>query len=131
MSGTGAPGNGRDFETVIAAVLRTGVLTSVALLVLGTLLTFARHPGLWSAPLDLAASAGSTVPLADLPAGLAALRGSAVITLGLIVLVLTPVIRVAASLILFLRQRDRRFAAITGAVLLILLLSFLLGKVES
>jgi uncharacterized membrane protein len=52
----------------------------------------------------------------------------AVVVLGLLVLLVTPVVRVAVSIIAFLLERDWRYVLITSLVLLILLLSFALGK---
>ncbi|WP_229752591.1 DUF1634 domain-containing protein [Paenibacillus physcomitrellae] len=52
----------------------------------------------------------------------------AVIEAGLLLLILTPVLRVVVSLFVFLREKDYRFVAITALVLLILIISFALGK---
>jgi uncharacterized membrane protein len=42
--------------------------------------------------------------------------------------VLTPVLRVALSILLFLAQRDRTYVLITSTVLLLFLISFVIGK---
>lgn len=55
-------------------------------------------------------------------AGVAAGRPTSLIRLGILVLVLTPAARVALTLVLFVRQGDRFFVAVTGVVLAILLL---------
>ena len=47
----------------------------------------------------------------------------AVISLGLLLLIATPIMRVAASVLLFLAQRDYRYVAITLFVLAVLLIS--------
>jgi uncharacterized membrane protein len=47
---------------------------------------------------------------------------------GLLLLILTPILRVAVSVLMFLLERDRPFVLITAAVLAALVLSFLLGK---
>ena len=52
----------------------------------------------------------------------------AVIDTGLVILILTPVFRVATSVVLFLRERDRLYVGITLFVLCMLILSFALGK---
>ena len=51
-------------------------------------------------------------------------------TLGLLVLMATPVMRVAVSVLAFIHHRDRTYALITAAVLCLLLLSLVLGRVE-
>ncbi len=62
--------------------------------------------------------------------GLLTLRPQAVITLGLLLLIATPVMRVAASIVTFAIERDRRFVTITTLVLLLLLFSiFYVGAV--
>ena len=55
-------------------------------------------------------------------------NGQAVIVLGLILLIATPVVRVAVSTAAFAQQRDRAYVAITLVVLALLGVSFVLGK---
>jgi Protein of unknown function (DUF1634) len=61
-------------------------------------------------------------------AGIGALRPIAIAQAGLLVLVATPVSRVAVSLVAFLLERDRLYAAITAAVLGLLLFSLLVVR---
>lgn len=49
-------------------------------------------------------------------------------SLGLVVLILTPVARVIGSLVVFLYERELRFALVTLAVLALMVVSFLLGS---
>jgi len=53
----------------------------------------------------------------------------AVIQLGLLILIATPVVRVAASVVAFAVERDRLYVAITLYVLAVILVSFFLGQV--
>lgn len=50
------------------------------------------------------------------------------ITSGLVVLVMTPILRVAAALWLYVRVRDYVFAAISLSVLVVLALGVWLGR---
>jgi len=50
-----------------------------------------------------------------------------VINTGIVLLLLLPVLRVLIMLVVFLRERDYRFSAITGLVLTIIVLGALLG----
>ena len=50
---------------------------------------------------------------------------------GLLVLIATPVARVVLSVVIFIKVRDRLYAAITSAVLMILLFSFAVGLVAA
>lgn len=52
----------------------------------------------------------------------------AIIDLGLLILILTPVFRVAASIFAFFLEGDYTYTAITTFVLTVLVVSFLLGK---
>jgi uncharacterized membrane protein len=130
--GPGAPADDRGTpERWISVALRAGVGASVALLVLGTLLSFVHHPEYLAtrAPLGRLTRPG-TVPhaLGDVLDGLRHHRGQALVTAGLLVLIATPVARVALSIAVFARQRDRVFVAATTVVLGLLLLSFVLGR---
>lgn len=113
-------------EAIIAGVLRVGVVSSVLVTLFGVVLGFLQHPA-WTekGPLPI----GSEVPtsLADLAAGLPAFHGPAWASLGLLLLIATPVLRVAVSVAAFAVERDRRFVGITLLVLALLVTSFLVG----
>jgi len=114
------------FRAWVSTVLIVGVGVSAALIAVG----FAG--GLlvgWSGSL-LGAAPGSASPtdFSGVVAGLAALRPIAISQAGLLVLVATPVIRVAVSLIAFGLERDHLYAAITAAVLGLLLVSLFLVR---
>lgn len=121
----------RRAELLISTVLRVGVLTSLAVILVGTMMTFLHHPEYVSSPQELArltqGGAGFPHTIRDMVAGLAALRGQAVVILGLLILIATPVARVAVTVLVFLEGRDRTYVAITATVLILLILSFFLG----
>lgn len=52
----------------------------------------------------------------------------AIVQLGLIVLIATPIARVAFMLLVFVLQRDRLYVGLTAVVLLLLLYGFLAGS---
>ena len=122
----------RRAELLLSNVLRGGVLTSLGVILVGTLVTFIHHPDYVSSPQELArlTQGGAAFPhtIRDLVAALAELRGQAIVVLGLLVLIATPVARVAVSILLFLEEHDRVYVAITAAVLLLLILSFVVGS---
>ena len=105
-------------ERAIRAILLCGIALSVALMAAGVVLVAARGAGLPRA----------VVPLAELPRALAALRPAAYLSLGLIVLIGTPFVRVAGSLVVFVRERDGRYVLVTASVLLVMCASVLLGR---
>jgi uncharacterized membrane protein len=114
----------RQAELVISHVLRGGVLLSAAITLLGVLLFYLRFGP------SGGHEAGAAFPhtLGGVVSGLAHGDALAIIVLGLLVLLATPVVRVAVSIIAFGLERDWRYVAITSLVLLILLLSFALGR---
>jgi uncharacterized membrane protein len=124
----------RRLEILISRLLLTGVVTSVALIVIGMVVTFAQHRDYLdsSAVLDSAVGPGATFPheFNALWASTRQLRGEAIVTIGLLVLMATPVLRVAVSVVAFINHRDRTYALITATVLCLLLLSLVLGRVE-
>ncbi|UOO38289.1 DUF1634 domain-containing protein [Oscillospiraceae bacterium CM] len=113
----------RGTERAIAALLQVGVLLSAAVIFAGLVLFLAT---------GVSGYEGNAYPV-DLPAivtGLLALKPYAVILTGLFILILTPFVRVGASMIFFIQQRDKAYTIITAIVLIILLISLFLGKTE-
>ncbi|WP_164001318.1 DUF1634 domain-containing protein [Pyxidicoccus caerfyrddinensis] len=120
-------------ELLISDLLRYGVLASLTLVTLGTLVTFLRHPDyLVSSEALQRLTAPHPVPhgLSDVVAGAMAARGQSFVMSGLLVMMAVPVMRVALSLLIFRQQRDTRYVAITTTVLALLVLSFILGAAE-
>ena len=62
---------------------------------------------------------------------LAILRDRRIVTIGIAMLILLPVVRVTVMLIVYFRQRDYRLAAIALLVLTIILLGFTVGLAGS
>jgi uncharacterized membrane protein len=116
----------------ISRVLWIGVTASLLILASGTLLSILRSGGYGSQSSDVARliGPGGSFPRTAswLLGGLRRLDGQAVIVAGLIMLILTPVLRVAVSIVAFARERDRPYVIITTAVLGLLALSLVLGK---
>jgi uncharacterized membrane protein YfcA/uncharacterized membrane protein len=110
---------------IISRVLQGGVILSASIILIGFLMLPLR-PGGFSVQRFLS----FPQTLSQVWAGLLVLHPQAIITLGLLLLIATPIIRVAVSIVVFALERDRRFVVITVLVLAILLLSnFLPGTV--
>ncbi len=110
---------------IIGSVLQGGVILSATVILIGILLE-AFQPNKF-APQKLQSFPQT---FSQVGAGLLVFRPQAVITLGLLLLIATPVVRVAVSILVFLFEHDRRFVVITLLVLLILLFSiFYVGSV--
>ncbi len=112
---------------IIGWILLGGVLLSATVIFIGVALLFIRHVG-------LSAQALQAFPqtLDQVWSGVVALQPQAVITLGLLLLIATPVMRVAVSIVAFALEKDRRYVVITAIVLAILLFSvFVVGSLEA
>ncbi|MCC6422711.1 MAG: DUF1634 domain-containing protein [Phycisphaerales bacterium] len=124
----------RQVELLISRLLRIGVLTSLCIIVLGMMLSFRHHSGYRESADELKhlVSNDAEFPhtLPQVWDGLMQLQGRAVVMVGLLALIATPVLRVAVSIFAFIYERDPKFVVITSLVLLLLLLSFFLGSVE-
>ena len=121
----------RSLEDRLGWLLVGGVAISMTLVVAGTVISFLHHPDyLWSRSALERLTGGAAAPrsLRVVFAALANLRGQALVMVGLLLLVSTPVARVVVSLVAFARARDRIYVALTSAVLLLLTLSLLLGR---
>jgi uncharacterized membrane protein len=113
---------------VIAGLLIAGVVTSAALMAAGLLLLALTGRSGYPGELSLDVLVNRTTDafprtIGDIVSGVRDLRPFALIELGVIVLIATPVVRVAASVLLFWREHDRLYAGITLLVLVLLLIS--------
>jgi uncharacterized membrane protein len=126
--------NRRRAELWISWVLRLGVGISLILISAGIVACFFHHPQYFSSPMELnhLIAPGAIFPrtLPEVFHEVLDCRGMAIVSVGLLLLIATPIARVAISLAGFIEDKDYVFACITSAVLIILLLSFLLGNVQ-
>jgi len=119
-----------SMNRILGIVLRTGVVLSGVIIAIGTVLFLTNHY-LDDTSAYLAYNPGLIphgsfpVSLSSISSGLTSLDPPSLIQLGFLVLLATPVARVALSLFLFAAEKDRRFVYLTAAVLAILLFSML------
>jgi uncharacterized membrane protein YfcA/uncharacterized membrane protein len=112
---------------VIGWVLQGGVLISAAVILIGLIL-MALEPNKYS-PQKLLIFPHN---FAQVGTELVSFRPEAVIMLGLLLLIATPVLRVAVSIVAFGIEKDRKYVVITTIVLVILLFSiFVVGSIFS
>jgi uncharacterized membrane protein len=119
-----------SMNNILGIVLRSGVVLSGLIIAIGTTLFIANHSlDDTSAYLaynpSLVPHGNFPVSLPSIASGLASLNPSSIIALGFLVLLATPVARVALSLFLFAAEKDRMYVYLTAAVLAILLFSML------
>ncbi len=119
-----------SMNNILGIVLRSGVVLSGIIIAIGTALFVANH-SLDDTSAYLAYNPGLIphgnfpVSLASIASGLISLDPSSIIELGFLILLATPVARVALSLFLFAAERDKMFVYLTTTVLVILLFSML------
>ncbi len=104
-------------NSVIARFLTVGLIVAVVLLLVGVILTLVR-PGL--TPLHVTS-------VADIPRAVGALEPGGFFDLGLLLLLATPAVRVAALVIGFARRSAWLFSACGVVVLAALAVSVVLG----
>ncbi len=117
----------QQVETIISNLLRGGVILAAVVVFTGGVF-FLFHYG--SANPDYRIFRGESTDLRTIHGILAdalSFRSRGIIQLGLLLLIATPVSRVAFSLFAFLRQGDRTYVVVTLLVLVILLSSLLRG----
>ena len=108
-------------EQLVGRVLQVGVLVAALTVLVGVVMMLARG-GASPAAFHTFHPATSTLrSVGGILRGARTLDGGAVVQLGLVLLVATPVTRVALTLVAFLLQRDRLYVVLTAVVLGLLL----------
>lgn len=105
-------------ERAIALTLRYGSRISTLVMALGLGLLFTRGP----------AASGAGSPLLDPGAvlkGLIHFEAAALAEFGILLLLLTPILRIIAAMVSFAAERDARYVLISLGVLAIVLLSLI------
>ena len=110
-------GRRATIDIVVHHTLVAGVVTGLALLLVGLALTVVGRGGLAVASLKAPAAVRAAVHL----------RAAGFYSLGLLALILTPFVRVLGSIVAFAAAREWRFVAVTSAVLLVMLVSIAIG----
>jgi uncharacterized membrane protein len=115
--------NDQQIDDIIGNLLRLGVLLSSLVVMFGGILYLHRH-GLElpdyrvfrGEPTDLRTITGIVNSVMEL-------RSKGIIQLGLLLLIATPILRVAFTVLAFVLQRDKTYVVVTLIVLVVLLFS--------
>ncbi|MFZ0887726.1 MAG: DUF1634 domain-containing protein [Candidatus Binataceae bacterium] len=114
------------------ALLRTILIVAVVLLGVGLAGSLTVSPGHYAArfhELQRGIRLRQPEDLSELLAGALAGNSHAICTLGLMVLTLVPIGRVAFTLFVFLMEKDRAYVAMTAYVLTALIVGAMLGRI--
>lgn len=116
-----------DLQKMIGWILRIGIYTSIGIVIIGGIFFLYRH-----AQETANYHAFNGVPVfvhnfGDIFSSAFSFKGQAIIQLGIILLVATPVVRVIFAAIGFLLEKDYLYTVISAIVLMVILLSAFSG----
>jgi uncharacterized membrane protein len=118
----------RDIELLVGRLLRTGVVTASCIVLLGGILFLIQHG---ASPMPsyhhFAGESANYTTFDGILSGVLQLNAKGIIQFGVMVLIATPVLRIALSLIGFILERDLLYVVITTIVLCVMLFSTIGG----
>jgi len=115
-------------ELIIGILLRSGVLLSASVVALGGVIYLVRHGHAIASYHVFHGDASPLRSVGGIVLGVMQRSGRAIIQLGLLLLIGTPIARVVFSALAFARERDYLYVAFTLTVLAVLLYSLLGAK---
>jgi len=115
-------------ELIVGNLLRAGVTMAASVVALGGTIFLIRHGRELPHYHVFAGEPTSLRTVGGILSGAMTLRGREIIQFGLLLLIATPVARVAFSVVAFALERDRLYVVITLVVLGILLFSLAGGR---
>ncbi len=125
---TGGRWDERHVELFIGNLLRGGVIVAAIVGALGGAIFLARHGAMVADYRVFAGQPPMLTSVQGIVRGVFAHDSRALIQLGLILLVATPIARVALSLFAFERQHDRTYMLVTSIVLILLVSGLIWGR---
>jgi len=115
--------NDKRLETWVGTMLRTGVLLAAAVVLAGGVMYVVRSGGERADYTHFTAEPAPYATLHGAATGIATLEPRSIIMFGLLLLIATPVLRVALCVMGFALERDRLYVGVSSLVLAILLYS--------
>lgn len=117
-------------ERLVSVLLLSGVVISGLVVFSGGIYYLARHGHEKTDYHTFHGQPAIDRILGQIIEGAIALRARSIIQLGILLLIATPIARVAFSLVGFALERDRTYVVITAIVLCVLLYSLISGAVQ-
>ena len=114
---------GEQMEKSIGTLLKTGVITAALVVLAGGILYLVRHGTALPDYRVFSGEPDEFKSVSGIIFGVWSIRARAWIQLGLLILIATPVARVAFSIVAFALQRDRIYVVITLIVFAVLIFS--------
>lgn len=118
----------RDIELLVGRLLRTGVITASCIVLLGGILFLIQHG---SSPMPsyhhFNGEDSSFTTFGSIISSTLQFNAKGIIQFGVMVLIATPVLRIALSLLGFALEKDKLYVIITTIVLCVMLFSTIGG----
>ena len=115
-------------QLAIGRLLQLGVMVAAVVTTAGGALLLIQHGGEPVAHQTFRGEPAALVSIIGIVRGALAFNGDAIAQLGLLLLIATPVARVAFTLVAFALQGDRKYVVITSIVLALLVYALVFGK---
>ena len=116
-------------EQMIGRLLQIGVMSSSAVTIVGGAMFLYEHGRSLADYRTFSTTPTALWSVGGVVRGALALDSAAIVQLGLVLLIATPVMRVALTLVAFATQRDRLYVMLTALVLALLLYGLVWGRV--
>ncbi|MDN5285203.1 MAG: hypothetical protein JWR38_1477 [Mucilaginibacter sp.] len=117
-----------DIEQFIGLQLRYGVITASTIVLIGGLVYLNQFGGLAIPPYHhFAGTEAGFTTVGEISTGLSSMNAKGIIQLGVLVLIATPILRIAFSLIGFILEKDKLYICITMVVLAVMMVSIFGG----
>ena len=129
MSGSSVHWSSKQTESVIGSLLRVGVLAAAAVVTCGGAIYLVRHGTAPPEYIDFHGEPAEFTSLSGILSYAFSFHGRGIIQLGLLILIATPVVRVAFSVVAFALEHDRLYVVVTLIVLAVLVFSLAGGHV--
>jgi uncharacterized membrane protein len=128
-NGPGSGPSDHAVEQVIGRLLQLGVFVAAAVAIAGAILVLIQHGSASPAFRDFQAAPWYLTSVGGILRGVREMRSESIVQLGIVLLIATPILRVAFTLVAFVLQKDRVYIAITTLVLALLVYGLAFGRV--
>lgn len=116
-----------DVEQLIGRLLQIGVAAAAIVTIFGGILLLMQHGAATPTYSVFHGQPAYLTSLGGIVRGVREFRSEAIVQLGIVLLIATPVARVALTLIAFMLQRDRVYVIVTTIVLALLAYGLIFG----
>ncbi|HEX8945578.1 MAG TPA: DUF1634 domain-containing protein [Gemmatimonadaceae bacterium] len=117
-----------EVEQVVGRLLQLGVLIAAVVVLIGGVMLLVQRGGTPVASSVFHAEPDNLRSIVGIIRGVASMQSESIVQLGLLLLIATPVARVAFTLVAFVLQRDRTYIVVTTIVLALLLYGLVFGN---